>query len=394
MDARQQRGMAIAAGGGARIEGGAWRVRSQSSGRRYRVNPHADACTCLDHDATGMRCKHVWAVIFTMTAETNADGSVTQTGRMTYAQDWSSYNAAQTCEKDTFMSLLADLCATIPQPEQANGRPRLALSDMVYAMTFKVFSRFSSRRFTSDLREAQARGYITKTPHFNSVTGYMSKPEMTPLLQDLIVTAALPLRDLESDFAIDSSGFATSRFERWLDEKHGIARHQRRHDFVKAHVVVGTRTNVVTAAEITDWKGSDTIAFPALVRDTAKDFDVTALSADKAYSTKANAEVIEEIGAEGFVPFKSNTKPVLGVGSAWNRMYHRFAADPETFMARYHRRSNVETTFAMVKSKFGDSVMSKSTTGQVNEVLCKLLAHNVVVVGQAAIEYGADPAFA
>jgi hypothetical protein len=37
--------------------------------------------------------------------------------------------------------------------------------------------------------------------------------------------------------------------------------------------------------------------------------------------------------------------------------------------------------------------MSKSPTGQANEVLCKVLAHNVVVVGQAAIEFGIDPTF-
>jgi len=36
----------------------------------------------------------------------------------------------------------------------------------------------------------------------------------------------------------------------------------------------------------------------------------------------------------------------------------------------------------------GDSVMSKSPTGQANEVLCKVLAHNLVCVAQAAIEYG------
>jgi hypothetical protein len=47
----------------------------------------------------------------------------------------------------------------------------------------------------------------------------------------------------------------------------------------------------------------------------------------------------------------------------------------------------------MIKTKFGDSVMSKSEIGQVNEVLCKVLAHNIVVVGQSAIEFGIDPTF-
>jgi transposase len=79
--------------------------------------------------------------------------------------------------------------------------------------------------------------------------------------------------------------------------------------------------------------------------------------------------------------------------TAWARMYHRFMADREAFMAHYHKRSNVETAFSMIKGKFRDAIMSKSPIGQANEVLCKVLAHNVVVVGQAAIEFGIEPAF-
>jgi hypothetical protein len=71
---------------------------------------------------------------------------------------------------------------------------------------------------------------------------------------------------------------------------------------------------------------------------------------------------------------------------------------PSSFvlLAHYHRRSSVESVFSMVKAKFGDSVRSKSDTGQVNEALCKVLAHNLCVLIHAmhALEvtpnFGAD----
>lgn len=47
-------------------------------------------------------------------------------------------------------------------------------------------------------------------------------------------------------------------------------------------------------------------------------------------------------------------------------------------MAHIHKRSNVETAFSMIKSKFGDSVRSKTDVGQVNEVLAKVLCHNIL----------------
>lgn len=65
----------------------------------------------------------------------------------------------------------------------------------------------------------------------------------------------------------------------------------------------------------------------------------------------------------------------------------------EEFMARYHKRSNVETAFSMIKGKFGVFVRSKSDVGQINEALCKVLCHNICVLIQAIHELGIDPTF-
>jgi transposase len=53
-------------------------------------------------------------------------------------------------------------------------------------------------------------------------------------------------------------------------------------------------------------------------------------------------------------------------------MYHYFEFRNEEFLGHYHKRSNAETTFHMIKSKFGDSVRSKTEVAQVNEVLLKV----------------------
>ena len=395
MDGRQQRGLQIVASGKVVEGAGTWHVASQRNigGRGYRVNPWSQSCTCPDHQELNVRCKHIWAVLITMETET-PEGTVTETVRMTYSQEWSSYNRAQVEEKDTFMRLLSDLCSAVPQPPQSLGRPRLPLSDMAFASAFKVYSRFSSRRFSSDLREAQERGLIKRAPHFNSVSNYLASETLTPILQDLITTSALPLRALESDFAADSSGFSTSRFVRWFDQKHGSLVEEKRREWIKAHLMVGVRTNVVTAVEISDWRDSDSRHFPALVGATAQNFDVAEVSADKAYLSKRNIELVEGVGAVPFIPFKSNTTPMLDLqDSPWARMYHLFAYNREEFLRRYHKRSNVETAFAMIKGKFGDAVLSKSPTGMANEVLAKVLCHNVVVVGQAVHEFGIRPHF-
>ncbi len=69
-------------------------------------------------------------------------------------------------------------------------------------------------------------------------------------------------------------------------------------------------------------------------------------------------------------------------------MYNR-----EEYLQHYHKRSNIETTNHMIKAKFGDYVRSKEWTSQVNEVLLKILCHNICVVIQEMHELGIEPNF-
>ena len=69
---------------------------------------------------------------------------------------------------------------------------------------------------------------------------------------------------------------------------------------------------------------------------------------------------VEKFGGTPYIPFKSNTVAFLPGPSApaieapaWERMFHLFAYQQDTFLAHYHKRSNVETTFCMIKAKFG-----------------------------------------
>ena len=74
-------------------------------------------------------------------------------------------------------------------------------------------------------------------------------------------------------------------------------------------------------------------------------------------------------------------------------MFGYFMYRREEFMTHYRKRSNVETTFSMIKRKFGDSLRSKTDTAQVNETLAKVLCHNLVVLIHEAHELGIEPVF-
>ena len=75
------------------------------------------------------------------------------------------------------------------------------------------------------------------------------------------------------------------------------------------------------------------------------------------------------------------------------RLFHFFKYHEEEFYEHYHKRSNNETVFSMVKSKFGERLRSKTRPAQVNEVLLKMLCHNLCVIVQAIFELGIEPTF-
>jgi transposase len=399
MDTREEKGLVIAAT--SKIEKNilGWKVPSQSGNGSYVVNlDHGHPfCTCPDFEKRQQPCKHIHAVECVIQRETKADGTttVTKSLKVTCTQQWPAYNAAQTHEQERFVILLRDLCNGIPQPPQTFGRPRLPLSDVVFSAAYKVYSTMSGRRFTYDLKEALNDGLITKAPHYNSAFRYLENPELTPLLKTLIEQSASPLKAVETDFAVDSSGFATTTYSRWFDHKYGKERTKQ--TWVKTHLMCGVTTHIVTSVEATPFESADAPQLVPLVNATAKTFTINEVSADKAYSSRNNLHMIEAVGGTAYIPFKNRTNGVGnkndGFDGLWNRMWHFYNFNRETFLQHYHKRSNVETVFSMIKGKFGGSVRAKTPVAQVNEVLLKVLCHNICVLIQSIYELGLEPTF-
>ena len=264
----------------------AWTVPSQSGTGVYSVGLDDQvSCPCEDFVLRLEPCKHIIAARLVRAR----DHGGTSTGivvdeapkRPTYKQNWKADNAAQSVEKDQLQELLFDLCRGIEEPERIGmrGRKPHTLKDSLFAMAFKVYSPFSSRRFSSDLREAHARGHLFRPLTGLKVSEMMEKPHFTPLLKSLIVQSSLPLRAVETKFAIDSSGFATSKFERWFDHKYGVTR--QKGIWVKCHLACGVSTHVVTAVRVLDKDSADSPQFSPLVRETAEGFTVEEVSATK-----------------------------------------------------------------------------------------------------------------
>ncbi|HEX8494809.1 MAG TPA: transposase [Pyrinomonadaceae bacterium] len=414
MEIRQQKGREIADKVRIVREGNLYLVPSQSGHGKYRVDAEKQRCSCPDFDFRRQPCKHLFAVRFTLeeiertktTVVEDGKTTVTETikvTRKTYAQAWPAYNRAQTQEKRLFQYLLHQLCQGVGSPAQYGaGRKRLPLEDMIFAMTFKVYSTVSGRRFISDLRDAHSKGYLSALPCYNSIFNYFESETLTPYLQMLIEESSLPLASIEKDFAVDSSGLSTGLYRRWRETKWDKQARKygedvtriRVQDWLKIHIMCGVQTNIVTSVEVSDAYASDSPYFKPLVEATAANFVMNEVSADRAYISNKNLAAVVDSSAMPYIPFKANSRANDKRHSPlWRQMYHFFSYNQERFMRSYHKRSNVETAFHMIKAKFGDKLRSKTKTAQVNEALCKVLCHNICCLIQSMHELNLKPKF-
>jgi transposase len=295
--------------------------------------------------------------------------------------NWRAYNNSQTREKIIVMNLLKELCGLLEGGAYlGKGRSSMPAGHMVFCMCFKVYTGLSSRRLISDLELCRSKNFISGVPHFNSVLNYFDGRSISKHLKYLIELSALPLAQIEDKFAIDSTGFSENRYmERWSSARQKYSMHQQ---YKKAHCIYGVYSNIIPHAIITEGTVADSPRFIELLQNAADNFNVEEVSADLAYSSRENLQFASDLGVTPYIPFKKNATGKNRGSSIWNKIFKYFKENREDFMKHYHLRSNAESGFFMLKQRFSDSLMLKTPISQTNEILCKILCHNLCVLAQ------------
>ena len=222
--------------------------------------------------------------------------------------------------------VLSGLLENVQEPERTRRGARLPLRDVLFGLIYKVCYQRSYRRTVIELRQAARDGLISigSVPAESTLRRYMSEPTMTPVLRELVVTSSLPLTAVESGYDHDSAVFAASRHR----NPDGL---RNRRAGICVDVQVGRSTGVIGAVE------------PA---------------------------------GEGRVPWKKSPMVSVPDGSLWATLCSRLANWPEV----YGSRLVIESAFARIKRRYDDRVRSRSHAGQVNELYCGIIAHNLTVL--------------
>lgn len=311
--------------------------------------------------------------------------------KKTYPQDWPMYAKATSQEKLMFLRILKDVTEelNIPYEYKGKGRPSHYLGDIIKSLCIKSYHGYSSWRTESDLKICKAMGIIDYVPKRSTLLRYLQDKRVTNYLHKIYKLIAEPLAEIEVYFAADSSGFGNAYGSlRWMTIRHTKKEKKHSKDYSKINIISGIKTNVVCSAIVTRGKKHESPFLKPLLDDTAKIFTIKELSADSGYLSKKNAKAVYKVGGVPFIMPKKTVNVVdTGRITPWNGMLRFWKYHQMFFAEHYHKRSNVEATFSMIKKKFGGFCRCKKPISQENEILCKVVCHNACVLAEALLSY-------
>ena len=148
--------------------------------------------------------------------------------------------------------------------------------------------------------------------------------------------------------------------------------------FVKLHVTCDMKTGKIVACEITDDSVHDGKCFKPMAGKPDPATRIDKIYGDGACDTRENFTFPEDPGAGACIPVRKNSSTkVNGCMAGWRAVMDQIS-DRTRWEARveYGHRWLVETAFSVLKSLFGEGLMSRTFENMKRELLIRINLHN------------------
>ncbi|MEN6516766.1 MAG: IS5 family transposase [Methanospirillum sp.] len=210
-------------------------------------------------------------------------------------------------------------------------------------------------------------------PHFTTLQKFLARMP-SGLLSHLIhhlAEVTLPPDATVSMIAVDATGFTCDYASDWYCIRTGKTRKA----FMKLSIAVDTERLILLGFTMSRTPIHEIRQAPAVLRQAYRHVHAPVYVMDKAYDAEVIHQcIVEDLKAEALIPARKSSRNVV-TGHYRSRAYDQF--DPD----RYHQRSAVETTFSIMKRKWGGDLTARKRWYQRKQMKLKLAVYALERLG-------------
>lgn len=194
-------------------------------------------------------------------------------------------------------------------------------------------------------------------------------------MPDYVERIGESINDDPLTIVVDSTGLSTTKKGAYIEEMWT----KEKRKFVKLHIVADKKTGKIVGFRVTGEKTRDNAKFVPMVKEVTKKRRIVKAYADAAYDSRANFNLLREIGAEPAIKLRKNAS--LKAMGSWLRAQEATLFDALGYegwksVKDYGKRWIVEIVFSAFKRVLGETLMSKSFLGQKAEATLKVILYN------------------
>src|SRR3989344_2546393 len=297
-------------------------------------------------------------------------------------RDYDLINQSHQWEPRYFLKILNETINLLSLPDgyKGTGRPSVPVSEKLKVCCIKQFNLKGGRRTVHHIESARAMGYLfipnISENYFNMINNYTKDSSLTQYLQKLIILLAEPLAKKSYYFAVDGTGFKIG----YGKKNYCSIRTDKdsKREYIGLHAIADVESHIIPYAIVSKGHVHDNNFFKPLIKKTNETFTIKEVYAVPAYLSKNNVEFCKALNIASYLKPKSNTVIKGLKNSAWRSSIERYYQDEKRKQyRRYSLRSNIESAFHMIKSVNTDILRHKTFEGRVNELLARIVCHNI-----------------